>query len=191
MENHMYCKFCGAEVTVNTRICPKCGGPQKPHTALYVLCTIIGILVISSSIGVTWGAKKQPQPLPPQSGYQSVGSQDNSQPEEIVETDEPQVPREYLNALEQAKTYGELMHMSKQGIFDQLTSEYGGQFPAEAAQYAIDNLEIDYNENALETAKVYYEEMNMSKEDVRDQLTSAYGSRFTQDEADYAIEHLD
>ena len=83
------------------------------------------------------------------------------------------------------------MHMSKQGIFDQLTSEYGGQFPIEAAQYAIDNLEIDYNENALETARVYYEELNMSKESIRDQLTSAYGARFTQDEADYAIEHLD
>lgn len=81
--------------------------------------------------------------------------------------------------------------MSKMGIFDQLTSEYGGQFPIEAAQYAIDNLDVDYNENALKTAKFYYEEMNMSKEDVRNQLTSAYGSRFTQEEADYAIEHLD
>ena len=33
------------------------------------------------------------------------------------------------------------MNMSKAGIYDQLTSEYGGQFTEEAAQYAIDNLE--------------------------------------------------
>ncbi|MCQ9299542.1 Ltp family lipoprotein [Staphylococcus hyicus] len=34
--------------------------------------------------------------------------------------------------------------MSKAGIYDQLTSEYGEQFPDEAAQYAIDNLDADY-----------------------------------------------
>ena len=33
-----------------------------------------------------------------------------------------------------------MMHMSYQGIYDQLTSEYGGQLSAEAAQYAVDNL---------------------------------------------------
>lgn len=104
---------------------------------------------------------------------------------------EPAVPQEYLNALSQAQTYSDKMHMSKRGIFDQLISEYGGKFQPEAAQYAIDNVDADFNANALETAKVYYEKMNLSKEDVRDQLTSAYGARFTQEEADYAIDHLD
>lgn len=33
-----------------------------------------------------------------------------------------------------------MMHMSKGGIFDQLTSEYGGQFTEDAAQYAADHL---------------------------------------------------
>lgn len=32
------------------------------------------------------------------------------------------------------------MHMSKQGIHDQLTSEMGERFTAEEAQYAIDHL---------------------------------------------------
>ena len=48
-----------------------------------------------------------------------------------------------------------MMHMSKQGIYDQLTSEYGEKFPADAAQYAIDNVEADWNANALEKAKLY------------------------------------
>ena len=47
------------------------------------------------------------------------------------------------------------MHMSKAGIYDQLTSEYGEQFSAEAAQYAIDNVTADWNANALEKAKSY------------------------------------
>ncbi|MFR3429393.1 MAG: Ltp family lipoprotein [Holdemanella porci] len=70
--------------------------------------------------------------------------------EKIVETKEDtSVPKEYRNALRSAKTYSDMMHMSKQGIYDQLTSEYGEKFDAEAAQYAIDNLNADYNENAL------------------------------------------
>lgn len=64
-------------------------------------------------------------------------------------------------------------------------------FPPEAAQYAIDNLEADYKANALEKAKTYYETMNMSKEGVRDQLVSEYGEKFTQEEADYAVNNLE
>lgn len=82
------------------------------------------------------------------------------------------------------------MHMSKQGIYDQLTSEYGEKFPADAAQYAIDHLDADYKENALEKAKSYYEDMNMSKDAVRNQLISEYGEKFTAEEADYAIANL-
>ena len=83
------------------------------------------------------------------------------------------------------------MHMSKAGVFDQLTSEYGGQFPEDAAQYAIDNVDADWKVNALESAKTYQESMSMSKEAIRDQLTSDYGGQFTQEEADYAIENLE
>lgn len=32
------------------------------------------------------------------------------------------------------------MNMSKQGVYDQLASEYGGQFPAAEADCAIANL---------------------------------------------------
>ena len=82
------------------------------------------------------------------------------------------------------------MHMSKQGIYDQLTSDAGDKFSPEAAQYAVDNLKANYNENALKSAKTYQQEMNMSTEGIRDQLTSDAGEKFTPDEANYAIQHL-
>lgn len=50
------------------------------------------------------------------------------------------VPAEYRSALRKAKTYVETMHMSKAGLYQQLTSEYGEQFTADQAQYAIDHL---------------------------------------------------
>ncbi|MGK9149320.1 Ltp family lipoprotein [Plantibacter flavus] len=102
----------------------------------------------------------------------------------------PAVPVEYQSALTKAKSYSDLMHMSKAGIYDQLTSEYGEKFAPEAAQYAVDTLVADYNANALAKAKSYQETMSMSPEAIRDQLTSEYGEKFTPEEADYAILHL-
>ena len=100
------------------------------------------------------------------------------------------VSAEYRNALAKAQQYSDMMHMSKQGIYDQLTSEYGEKFPADAAQYAIDNVEADWNANALEKAKLYRDQGSMSKSAIHDQLTSQYGEQFTESEADYAIANL-
>lgn len=108
----------------------------------------------------------------------------------LPETVEPDIPKEYKNALEKAKTYSELMYMSKQGIYDQLTSEYGEQFSVDAAQYAVDNLDADYNYNALQKAKQYQDTMSMSKSAIYDQLISEYGEKFTAEEAQYAIDNL-
>jgi len=68
---------------------------------------------------------------------------------DAIDKDEPEVPTEYKSALTKAKQYSSTMHMSKAGIYAQLTSEYGEKFSAEAAQYAVDNLKADYNANAL------------------------------------------
>lgn len=97
---------------------------------------------------------------------------------------------EYQNALIKAESYSKTMHMSKKGIYDQLTSEYGEGFSADAAQYAIDNLQTDYKANALAKAKSYQENMHMSKNAIYEQLISEYGEQFTKEEAQYAIDHL-
>ncbi|MBQ6536473.1 MAG: Ltp family lipoprotein [Firmicutes bacterium] len=104
---------------------------------------------------------------------------------------EPDIPAEYSAALSKADQYSKTMHMSKAGIYDQLTSEYGEQFTAEEAQYAIDNLQADYKMNALYKARSYRETMSMSNNAIYDQLVSEYGEQFTAEEAQYAIDNLD
>lgn len=100
------------------------------------------------------------------------------------------IPTEYKSALRKAKSYSDTMHMSKAGLYEQLTSEYGEQFSAEAAQYAIDNLDADYKANALAKAKTYQDAMSMSPAAIYDQLISEYGEQFTAEEAQYAIDNL-
>ena len=99
-------------------------------------------------------------------------------------------PIEYTNALKKAESYSRTLNMSKKGIYDQLISEYGEKFSADAAQYAIDNIEVDWNANALAKAKSYQSTLNMSKNAIYDQLISQYGEQFTKEEAQYAIDHL-
>lgn len=67
-------------------------------------------------------------------------------------TSEPEVPQEDKNVLRQAQTYSDKMYMSYQKIYDQLTSDYDGQFSAEVARYAVDHVDADWNVNALAKA---------------------------------------
>lgn len=121
---------------------------------------------------------------------------DNSDTKVPVETSDvttavaDNIPTEYKSALNKAYSYSDMMHMSKAGIYDQLTSEYGEKFSAEAAQYAIDNMDADWNANALAKAKEYSDTMHMSKLGVYDQLISEYGEKFAPEEAQYAIDNV-
>ena len=100
------------------------------------------------------------------------------------------VPTEYKSALNKAQSCSDRMHMSKAGLYDQLTSEYGEKFSTDAAQYAVDNVKANWKESALAKAESYQDQMNMSPAAIYDQLVSEYGEQFTEEEAQYAIDHL-
>ena len=102
----------------------------------------------------------------------------------------PEPSKEYQNALKKAQDYSDLMYMSKARLYDQLTSEYGEKFPADAAEWALEHLNADYYFNALKNAENYNKHMHMSKARLFDQLTSPYGEQFTEDEAQYAVDNL-
>lgn len=122
----------------------------------------------------------------------SIGTEDQETASINDESAKPEsdVPVEFASALKKAEIYSDTMHMSKEGIYDQLISEYGEKFSAEAAQYAIDNINADWNKNALEKAKIYQNDMAMSPSAIEDQLKSEHGEKFTAEEALYAVGHL-
>ena len=113
----------------------------------------------------------------------------NQKVEESKEV-EDNVPMEYKQALKSAQNYIDVMAFSKQGLYDQLTSEYAEKYSDEAAQYAIDNVKADYKEEAVEAAKNYLDTMSFSKEGLKDQLTSQYADKYTEEEAQYAIDKV-
>ncbi len=111
-----------------------------------------------------------------------------SKEDKALDTSDEDVPSEWKAALKSAENYADILNMSRQGIYNQLTSEVADNFPEEAAQYAYDNIEYDWNDNALKTAQNYQEMMNMSHNAIYDQLIF---EEFTPEEAQYAVDNLE
>ena len=199
----MYCQNCGKPVGPDD-VCPYCGWsnekkPKKRRGCLTSVLAVIGAFFVFCIILAALGGSDTENPSGDdvnddseiQSTQPEASEADSLDSEEPTVDESQSVPQEYKNALAKAEVYSDTMYMSKLGIYKQLVSEYGENFPAEAAQYAIDNLEADYKENALKKARVYYLDMSMSKEAVYDQLVSEYGEQFTAEEAQYAIDNLE
>ena len=117
-----------------------------------------------------------------------ISQQLNKMKETIKAPKKPANPDsdDHKKALAQAQNYSEILHKSKQGIYDRLTSK--DKFTPEAAQHAVDHLKADYNANALAEAKYYQEAMHMSKRGIYDELTSE--DKFTPEAAQYAVDNL-
>lgn len=164
---------------------------RKEKTGVIIVLIVAAFIVIGIVSAIAGGGNKTANNNSPATDNSTSTSQTTQQAEtKPAENKEPAVPAEYKSALAKAKQYSDTAHMSKQGIYDQLVSDYGEKFKPEAAQYAVDNLKADYNANALAKAKDYQKTANMSPAAIHDQLTSSYGEKFTAAEADYAIQHL-
>jgi len=95
----------------------------------------------------------------------------------------PKMTPQQQEAIEAAERYLDTRHLSKKALFDQLTSEYGGQFSKAEATFALDHVDADYYAEAVEAAESYPDTMSFSKKALTDQLTSEYRGQFTEDRA--------
>ena len=193
MSKMTQCKSCAKEIATSAKSCPGCGAKNKKPIYKRVWFWIIAIIIV---IGATGGSGTDDSKEINSGNIESEqevsqNNRENTTAENKSENNvEDNIPTEYKSALRKAKLYADTMNMSKAGLYDQLTSEYGEKFTAEAAQYAIDNITVDWKENALKKAKLYQETMSMSPAAIYDQLISEYGEKFTAEEAQYAIDNL-
>lgn len=94
------------------------------------------------------------------------------------------------NALGAAQDYLDYSAFSRQGLIDQLSSEYGSGFKVEDATWAVGQLHVDWKEQAVRSAKDYLNYTHFSRQGLIDQLSSPYGAQFTLEEATYAVNKL-
>jgi len=95
------------------------------------------------------------------------------------------VPREWQSALNKAETLA-ARDYSQKGAYRALIAAY--DFPADAARYAVDNVDADWQKNALNKAQEL-QNRDYSHKQIKRILSSAYD--FTADEAHYAVTNLE
>ncbi|MEG1410862.1 MAG: Ltp family lipoprotein [Terrisporobacter sp.] len=191
MAKMIKCKYCPKEIASNAKFCPGCGAKNKKPLYKRPWFIVIAFFVIVGAISGAGDDDSATTDKTSGSG-QEISQNQNTETDVPVEKKvEDDVPTEYKSALKKAKIYSDTMSMSKAGLFEQLTSEYGEKFSKEAAQYALDNVEADWKQNALKKAKTYQDDMAMSPSAVYDQLVSEYGEQFTAEEAQYAVDNLE
>ena len=98
------------------------------------------------------------------------------------------------NAYKSAQDYLNYSGFSKQGLIDQLSSEYGDEYTVEQATAAVQALEdegkVDWNNEAVESAESYLEMQAFSRAGLIDQLSSSYGDKYTKEQAEYAADKV-
>lgn len=120
----------------------------------------------------------------------TVEMEPNSKPSSEAKAG-PTISAEEIAARGSAESYlYNLGGFSYNGLIDQLSSEYGEQFPEDVAKRAVDSLDVDWDEQAVMSAKSYIEMDHFSRQGLIDQLSSEYGEGFTIEQATHAANEV-
>lgn len=93
-----------------------------------------------------------------------------------------------LNAIHSAQAYLAYAFFSRKGLIHKLSSKDGDEYSVVDATIAVDNLDIDWNQQAIGVAKDYLEYQGFSCERLIDQMSSSNGSKFTVEQATYGAQ---
>lgn len=107
--------------------------------------------------------------------------------EEIISQpikEEPKLSLSQQNAIREAEGYLDYTAFSKSGLIEQL--EYEG-YPTEEATFAVDQIEVDWNEQAVKSAQSYLEYTSFSRSGLIEQLQY---EGFTTEQATYGVDQV-
>jgi len=153
-----------------------------------IVLGIVGFFVLVGAIGAIadTGSKKADPAAVAASRVETV----ESQPVDPAPTPEPSTPDEtsgQKNARESAEQYLKTGAFSRAGLIKQLSSQYGEGYPKADAIYAVNHIDVNWNEQAAKAAKTYLADQPFSRAGLIQQLESAYGDGFTHAQAVYGV----
>ncbi|EOT29411.1 Ltp family lipoprotein [Enterococcus saccharolyticus] len=155
--------------------------PKKP--GVFIFLGSVLIMLAGGALSNTLESKA----MKPTHSHESSQSSSYFFNETTSSTSSPDsnVSREFSNALASAEQYLTFSHLSKDGLYDQLIFD---KYPNEAAQYAVDTIQTDWNKHALESANTYLSYSAFSKDNLSSQLLYA---KFTDEQIAYALANID
>ena len=203
------CKYCKTEIPYDAKVCPQCrkrvkGGAMKWIVIAIVVMAIIGI--ISGGGGKSSSSTNTVTDKTAVTQNVSITQNTSTEiPEETKETSSPEktginalldsLKIGERNAVLSAINYLDFTAFSRDGLIDQLSSEYGSGYTDEEANFAVDFLEehslVDWDEQAIRSAQNYLDFTAFSRQGLINQLSSEYGSQFTAEQATKAVDYLE
>ena len=91
------------------------------------------------------------------------------------------------NARESAEQYLQTAAFSRAGLIKQLSSQYGEGYSKADATYAVDHIDVNWNEQAAKAAKEYLANSPFSRSGLIQQLESSAGDGYTHAQAVYGV----
>ena len=79
------------------------------------------------------------------------------------------------------------MSFSRSGLIQQLDSSAGSGFPKAVATFAVNHIQVNWNQQAAKSAKEYLNTMPFSRAGLIQQLESSAGDGFTHAQAVYGV----
>lgn len=113
------------------------------------------------------------------------------QPEQIVTSNQehieekPSLTMQQRNAIRSAEQYLNISGFSKKGLIQQLSSDGGDGYDISDAKVAVENLDVDWNEQATRSATQYLNISGFSCRGLIEQLSSPGGDGYTNSQATY------
>jgi hypothetical protein len=110
--------------------------------------------------------------------------------EPTPEPAEPEMTSGQENAVESAESYLEYSGFSREGLIQQLSSDAGEGFAKADATFAVNHVDVNWNEEAVESAQDYLDYSSFSSDGLIEQLSSSAGEGFTLAQAQYAVDQV-
>lgn len=103
-------------------------------------------------------------------------------------TETTNLTNQQKNAIRSAKEYLSFSGFSREGLIRQLSSSYGNGYEIADVTIAVDNLDVDWNEQAVRSARQYLDMSGFSCNGLIEQLSSDAGDKYTNSEATYGAQ---
>lgn len=100
----------------------------------------------------------------------------------------PKLTGPQRNAVRSARQYLSMTGFSRDGLIEQLSSDFGEGYEVADATAAVDSLDVDWNENAARSARQYLSMTGFSCRGLVEQLSSRAGEKYTESQARYGAQ---